>query len=101
MNIPALIKAEIGIVSIHAQKIFLVTPHLTAEAPFTAPTPIIEPVIVWVVLTGMPAAAVANSVTAAPDSAQKPPKGSSLVIFEPMVLTMRHPPQMVPSARAE
>jgi hypothetical protein len=54
MNIPALIKAEIGIVSIHAQKIFLVTPHLTAEAPFTAPTPIIEPVIVWVVLTGIP-----------------------------------------------
>ena len=47
-----------------------------------APKPTIDPAMVWVVLTGMPAAAVANSVTAAPDSAQKPPKGSSLVIFD-------------------
>jgi len=43
---PALIKAEIGIVNIQAQKIFLVTPHLTADKPFLAPTPIIAPVIV-------------------------------------------------------
>ncbi len=30
-------------------------------------------------------------------SAQKPPTGLSLVIFEPMVWTMRHPPKQVPS----
>lgn len=35
-----------GIVRIQAQKIFVVTPHLTAVAPFLAPTPIIAPVIV-------------------------------------------------------
>ena len=33
-------------------------------------------------------------------SAQKPPKGRSLVIFIPMVLTMRHPPASVPSPMA-
>ena len=46
--------AETGIVRIHAQKIFVVTPHFTAEAPFLAPAPIIAPVITCVVLTGMP-----------------------------------------------
>lgn len=39
-------KPDTGIVNIHDQKMFFVTPHLTAEAPFLAPTPIIEPVIV-------------------------------------------------------
>ena len=45
---------EMGIVSIHAQNIFVVTPHFTAESPLLDPTPIIEPVIVCVVLTGIP-----------------------------------------------
>ena len=33
-------------------------------------------------------------------SAQKPPMGWSLVIFVPIVLTMRQPPNIVPSAIA-
>lgn len=45
-KIRAPIIADTGIVSIHAQNIFVVTPHFTAEALFVAPTPIIEPVIV-------------------------------------------------------
>lgn len=46
--------AETGIVSIQAQKILVVTPHFTAEAPFRAPAPMIAPVITCVVLTGIP-----------------------------------------------
>jgi hypothetical protein len=45
VKIEALIIADTGIVNIHAQKIFVVTPHLTAETPFLAPAPIIAPVI--------------------------------------------------------
>ena len=41
-----------------------------------------------------------NSVMAPPVSAAKPPTGRSLVIFWPMVLTMRQPPNIVPSAIA-
>ena len=63
-----------------------------------APTPMMAPVMVWVVLTGMPQRAVPRSVTAPAASAQKPPTGLSLVIFWPMVFTIRHPPAMVPSA---
>ena len=37
---------------------------------------------------------------APPVSAQKPPTGLSLVIFVPMVLTMRQPPNIVPRAIA-
>jgi hypothetical protein len=33
-------------------------------------------------------------------SAQKPPKGWSFVILVPIVLTMRQPPNIVPSAIA-
>ena len=52
--ISAPIAALTGIVSIQAQKIFVVTPHFTAVAPFLAPMPMIAPVMVWVVLTGIP-----------------------------------------------
>jgi hypothetical protein len=41
-----------------------------------------------------------NRVIAPPVSAQKPCMGERRVIFEPMVWTMRHPPQRVPSAIA-
>lgn len=73
--------AETGIVIIHAQKIFVVTPHFTADARFVAPTPIIAPVIVCVVLTGIPKCVAINKVTAPAVSAQNPSKGLSLVIF--------------------
>jgi hypothetical protein len=42
-----------GIVKIHAHKRFTVTPHRTAERRLVAPTPIMAPVIVCVVLTGI------------------------------------------------
>ena len=44
-----------GMVKIHAQIMFPATPQRTAESLLVAPTPTIAPVIVWVVLTGIPA----------------------------------------------
>ena len=90
--------AEHGIVRIHAQIIRPAIPHFTALMRLMDPTPIIDPVMVWVVLTGMPKADDANKVTAAPDSAQNPSTGLSLATFWPMVFTMRQPPSIVPNA---
>ena len=72
----------------------------TAETRRAAPTPTIAPVMVWVVETGMPSPVARNSVIAPPVSAQKPCIGVSRVIFDPMVWTMRQPPNSVPSAMA-
>ena len=44
--------AETGIVNTHAQSKLTVTPQRTAEIRLVNPTPIIDPVIVCVVLTG-------------------------------------------------
>lgn len=52
--IKAAISAETGMVSTHAQSRLMVTPHLTADTRLVIPTPIIEPVIVCVVETGIP-----------------------------------------------
>ena len=65
-----------------------------------APTPLIAPVMVWVVETGMPNADARKIAVAPPVSAQKPPYGRSLVIRCPIVFTIRHPPNSVPSAIA-
>src|SRR5206468_1187998 len=89
-----------GMVRIHAHTTRPATPHLTAEMRWVVPTPTMAPVIVCVVDTGMPAWAVKKRVPAAADSAAKPPTGWRRVIFEPMVLTMRHPPVRVPSPMA-
>ena len=96
----AAIKAAIGIVSIHANNIFLAIDHLTFLTPLTVPTPIIDPAITCVVLTGMPAAAVPKSTTDEDVSALKPSTGRSFVILVPMVLTIRQPPANVPKAMA-
>ena len=77
--------AENGIVKTHAHKIFFATPHLTADNPFTAPTPMIEPVIVCVVLTGIPNIVAPIIVKPAEDSALNPPKGFSFVTLIPKV----------------
>jgi hypothetical protein len=92
--------AEQGIVNIHAQTILPATPHLTALNLRKDPIPIIAPVIVCVVLTGMPNAEEINNVVAAPSSAQNPSTGLSLATFWPMVLTIRQPPNIVPNAIA-
>ncbi len=57
----------------------------------------IAPVMVWVVETGMPSQVAVNRIAAPPVSAQKPCCGDSRVIFEPMVCTIRQPPNSVPS----
>src|SRR2546430_16758604 len=84
--------AAAGIVRTHAHTICPATPHRTADSRWAAPTPAIAPVMVWVVLTGMPKWEARNSVIAPLVSAQKPPNGVSLVIRWPIVRTMRHPP---------
>src|SRR5664280_2040280 len=85
--------AEAGMVRTQAHTMRVATPQRTAERRCVVPTPTIAPVIVCVVLTGIPASAVPNNVIAPAASAQKPPTGFSLVILEPMVCTMRQPPK--------
>ena len=88
--------AEAGIVNSQAQTMRLATPHLIPEILEVAPTPTIAPVIVCVVETGIPRCVAMNSVVAPAVSAQNPPTGFSFVIFIPIVLTMRQPPNAVP-----
>ena len=64
-----------GIVKIHAQIIFPATPQRTEESLLLAPTPTIAPVMVWVVLTGIPAMDAPMMEQAAAASALKPPIG--------------------------
>ena len=71
-------------------------PQRTAETRFTAPTPMMAPVIVCVVLTGIFRISVMKSVSAPAVSADTPSSAETLVILLPMVLTMRQPPIMVP-----
>ena len=96
----AAMAAEQGTVSTHPHTIRPATPHLTALKRRSEPTPMMAPVIVWVVLTGIPSCVERKSMTAALVSAQNPSTGLSLVTLCPIVLTIRHPPIMVPSAIA-
>ena len=96
----AAIKALTGMVSTQAQIRLTVTPQRTAESLLVAPTPIMAPDTVCVVLTGIPMASVSIKVEAAADSAATPSMGVTLVILDPMVLTIFHPPLMVPNPMA-
>jgi phosphate/sulfate permease len=60
----------------------------TAETFRAAPTPMIAPVMVWVVDTGMPSQVARNNVIAPPISAQKPCIGLRRVMREPIVRTI-------------
>src|SRR5712692_3243274 len=84
-------------VSTHATTIRPATPQRTADRRCAAPTPLMAPVMVCVVLTGMPKWDATNSVIAPLASAQNPPNGVSLVSRCPIVFTMRQPPDIVPS----
>lgn len=84
-NTTAATSAEAGIVRTHAHTIRRAIPQRTADKRLVAPTPMIAPVIVCVVLTGIPASAVANKVIAPAVSAQNPPTGLSFVMRDPMV----------------
>ena len=66
----AAMKAEAGIVKIHAQTILPATPQRTADIFRDEPTPTIAPVMVCVVDTGIPNAVARKSVIAPPVSAQ-------------------------------
>lgn len=88
-------------VIIHAHTRLMVTPQRTADNRLVKPTPIIEPVNVWVVETGMPKFWVKLNVSAAAVSALTPSRGVILVILVPIVLTIFQPPDMVPKAMAE
>ena len=74
----------------------MATPQRTAETRRAAPTPTMAPVMVWVVETGTPRLVAMNRVIAPPVSAQKPCIGVRRVIREPMVWTIRQPPNSVP-----
>ena len=87
---------DTGMVSIQAQSKLIVTPHRTADTRFVNPTPIMAPVIVCVVLTGIPNASVPKSRIAPAVSAAVPSKGVSFVILLPIVFTIRQPPMRVP-----
>ena len=91
---------DMGIVMIQAQSNFLVTPQRTADTLFRNPTPIMAPVMVCVVLTGIPSSAVENKVIAPAVSAANPSKGVKCVMRCPMVFTILHPPIIVPTAMA-
>ena len=96
----AAISAEQGIVINQAQTTLLATPQRTAESRRVAPTPMIAPVIVCVVLTGIPPRIAKKSVRAPAVSAANPPTGLSFVMRDPIVRTIRQPPTNVPSAIA-
>ena len=96
----AAIRPEKGIVSTQAQTMREAIPQRTAETRRDRPTPTMAPVIVWVVETGMPNHVARNSAIAPEVCAQNPPEGLIRVIPMPIVLTMRQPPNKVPSAMA-
>ncbi|MCY1549093.1 hypothetical protein D9M68_852470 [compost metagenome] len=87
-------------VIIHAHNRLMVTPHRTADRRLVAPTPMIEPVMVCVVLTGIFSISVINRVNAPAVSAATPSKGVTLVILVPIVLMIFQPPLIVPKAIA-
>ena len=79
-------------VSTQAQIRLTVTPQRTAEIRFVRPTPIIEPVMVCVVLTGTLKCSVKYNVKAPAVSAVTPSKEETLVFLEPIVLTIFQQP---------
>ena len=93
--------AEIGMVKTQAHNKLTVIPQRTAETLLVSPTPMIEPVIVCVVLTGTLKCSVKYKVKAPAVSAATPSKEVTFVIFEPIVFTIFQPPLNVPAAIAE
>src|SRR6266700_6613984 len=84
----AAMSADPGIVNTHAQTIRRAKPHLTAWTRRTDPTPTIAPVMVCVVLTGIPPWTAMNRDIAPAVSAAKPATGVSLVKRAPIVCTI-------------
>lgn len=92
----AAINAEMGMVSIHAHIRLNVIPQRTADTLLVSPTPMIDPVMVWVVETGIPKCSEIKSVIAPAVSALTPSKAFTLVIRVPIVFIIFQPPLIVP-----
>lgn len=95
------IAALAGMVIIHAYTIRFPIPHRTAESLLLAPTPIIEPAIAWVVLTGIPNNAIDVKMVPPAVSAQNPWYGFRSVKRKAIVFIILHPPTNVPNEMAD
>ncbi len=87
-------------VMIQATTTFFATPQRTAEARRETPAPMIDPVIVCVVDTGMPIVEAPNRTIDPAADALNPWCCDRRVIRDPIVSMIRHPPVIVPSAIA-
>ena len=87
-----------GIVSSQAHKMLFAVPQLIDFTPFVKPTPMIEPTMLWEVLTGMPNNEQPMTVVAPAVSAQNPLSGVIFTIPLPVVLMTFLPPTKVPKA---
>ncbi len=85
-----------GIVRNQAHIIRRAVIHRTPPPFSMAPTPIMEPAMTCVVLTGIPKWAVPIRTMAEAVSAENPSMGRIFMIFVPIVLTILQPPIMVP-----
>ena len=77
---PAAKRALAGMVSTQATRMWPATPQRTALALVLAPTPMMAPLMTWVVETGMPRCAVEARTTAEAVSATKPWMGRSFTM---------------------
>jgi hypothetical protein len=93
--------AAAGMVRTQAQTMRPATPQRTADRRRVEPTPTMATVRVWVVETVIQRKVARYREQAAAVSAEKPPTGLRAVIRWPRVLTIRQPPDRVPSAIAE
>ena len=86
-----------GMVRIQESTMRLAVTHFTDFIPSVRPTPMTPPVMVWVVLTGMPRNEVAINVVAPANSAEKPLIGVIFARPPPMVLMTFLPPIKIPN----
>ena len=87
-------------VTTQAVTMFLVTLQRAAGTRRAAPTPIMAPVMVWVVDTGMPGQVAPKRMMEPAVSAQLHCTGVRWVMRDPMVRTMCQPPNRVPRPMA-
>ena len=90
-----------GIVMTQDISIARIVDQLSLRALLKTPTPTMAPATVCVVETGILNSVAASMAMAAPVSAAQPRTGFKLVIFVPMVRTIRQPPVKVPNAMAK
>ena len=87
-----------GIVNTQAHKMLFAVPQLMDLTPLVNPTPMMEPTMLWDVLTGMPKNELVMTVAAPTVSAQNPFSGVIFTMPVPVVLMTFLPPTNVPSA---